>query len=112
VASSSIRAASCQEPVEEGAEVGCLAGVATSGPPSPPLLGEGEGEGGETRSVGVAAAERDPSPPPYPQDEAAVPAVAAAAEVEEEDEENADEPPDFFLAAADAETLFRRGVRT
>jgi hypothetical protein len=110
VASSSIRAASCQEPVEEGAEVGCLAGVATSGPPSPPLLGEGEGEGGETRSVGVAAAERDPSPPPYPQDEAAVPAVAAAAEVEEEDEENADEPPDFFLAAADAETLFRRGV--
>jgi hypothetical protein len=111
VASSSMRAASCQQPVEEDVEVGSSAGVATSGVPASPLLGEGEGEGEETGSDGVATAEQAPRPPPYPQDEAEIPVAAAAADVEEDDEEYDDEPPDFFLVEADAETLFGRGVR-
>ncbi len=107
-----MRAASLQDPVEEGAEVRSPAGVATSGGLHSPLRpGEGEGEGEETGAFGITTTEQAPSPPPYPQDEAGIPAAAAAAEVGEEDEEHDDEPPDYLLAEADAGTLFHRGVR-
>lgn len=105
-----MRAASRQEPAEEGAEVRSPAGVATSGGLPSPLLGEGAGEGEEIGSVGVTTAEQAPSPPPDPQGEAEIPAAAGAADLEEENEEYADDPPDFFLTEVDAETLYNRSV--
>ncbi|KAF7503307.1 hypothetical protein GJ744_003988 [Endocarpon pusillum] len=110
VTGSSVRSPSRQESVKEDVEAGSPAVVATSGGLSSPSLGEGRGEGVEIGSVGVRTAEQVSSPPPYPQGEAGMAAAAGAADVEE-DEENADDPPDFFQAEVDAETLFDRGVR-